>query len=84
MVEQDVSCLPVVTGTFLVGMVTRDALATVGLAGRADRDHAGGLRGVRLETEGPPRPPSRRHPAVRRVPGPDLAQRLPPPGGLIG
>src|SRR5688572_8918610 len=33
MVEQGVSCLPVVTGTFLVGMVTRDALATVGLAG---------------------------------------------------
>lgn len=33
MVEQGVSCLPVVTGTFLVGMVTRDALATVGLEG---------------------------------------------------
>jgi acetoin utilization protein AcuB len=31
MVEQNVSCLPVVTGTFLVGMVTRDALATAGL-----------------------------------------------------
>jgi CBS domain-containing protein len=28
MIEQNVSCLPVVTGTFLVGMVTRDALAT--------------------------------------------------------
>jgi CBS domain-containing protein len=33
MVEQGVSCLPVVTGTFLVGMVTRNALATVGLGG---------------------------------------------------
>jgi CBS domain-containing protein len=33
MVEQHVSCLPVVTGAFLVGIVTRDALATVGLAG---------------------------------------------------
>ena len=32
MIEQDVSCLPVVTGAFLVGIVTRDALATVGLA----------------------------------------------------
>jgi Mg/Co/Ni transporter MgtE len=32
MVEHDVTCLPVVTGAFLVGMVTRDALATVGLA----------------------------------------------------
>jgi CBS domain-containing protein len=32
MVEHDVSCLPVVTGAFLVGIVTRDALATVGLA----------------------------------------------------
>src|SRR4029079_5012827 len=33
MIEQNVSCLPVVTGTFLVGMVTRDALATAGLGG---------------------------------------------------
>jgi CBS domain-containing protein len=31
MVEQDVSCLPVVTGAFLVGMITRAALATAGL-----------------------------------------------------
>ena len=31
MVEHDVSCLPVVTGAFLVGIVTRAALATVGL-----------------------------------------------------
>ena len=30
--EQEVSCLPVVTGAFLVGIVTRAALATVGLA----------------------------------------------------
>ena len=46
MVEQGVSCLPVVTGTFLVGMVTRDALATVGLradelVGRSVTDAAG-------------------------------------------
>ena len=41
MVEQDVSCLPVVTGTFLVGMVTRDALATAGL-GRRTETIAGG------------------------------------------
>jgi hypothetical protein len=33
MAEQHVSCLPVVTGAFLVGIVTRDALATAGLAG---------------------------------------------------
>ena len=33
MAEQHVSCLPVVTGAFLVGIVTRDALATVGLGG---------------------------------------------------
>jgi len=33
MIEQTVSCLPVVTGAFLVGMVTRSALATVGLTG---------------------------------------------------
>lgn len=32
MVEHEVSCLPVVTGAFLVGIVTRAALATVGLA----------------------------------------------------
>jgi CBS domain-containing protein len=32
MAEQHVSCLPVVTGAFLVGIVTREALATVGLA----------------------------------------------------
>ena len=31
MIEQNVSCLPVVTGAFLVGIVTREALATVGL-----------------------------------------------------
>lgn len=31
MSEQHVSCLPVVTGAFLVGIVTRDALATAGL-----------------------------------------------------
>jgi|SRR4051812_8153271 CBS domain-containing protein len=31
MVEHDVSCLPVVTGAFLVGIVTRAALATAGL-----------------------------------------------------
>jgi acetoin utilization protein AcuB len=37
MIEQNVSCLPVVTGTFLVGMVTRDALATAGL-GQEGRD----------------------------------------------
>jgi CBS domain-containing protein len=36
MVEHDVSCLPVVTGAFLVGIVTRDALATVGLTGSAE------------------------------------------------
>jgi CBS domain-containing protein len=33
MVEQDVSCLPVVTGAFLVGMITRAGLATAGLGG---------------------------------------------------
>jgi acetoin utilization protein AcuB len=32
MSEQQVSCLPVVTGAFLVGIITRAALATVGLA----------------------------------------------------
>lgn len=31
MAENDVSCLPVVTGAFLVGIVTREALATAGL-----------------------------------------------------
>jgi CBS domain-containing protein len=31
MIEQDISCLPVVTGAFLVGMITRSALAMVGL-----------------------------------------------------
>ena len=36
MAEQDVSCLPVVTGAFLVGMVTRAALATAGLVGRSE------------------------------------------------
>jgi CBS domain-containing protein len=36
MVEHDVSCLPVVTGAFLVGIVTRAALATVGLAEAAN------------------------------------------------
>jgi CBS domain-containing protein len=39
MVEHDVSCLPVVTGAFLVGIVTRAALATVGLA-PADSEEA--------------------------------------------
>ena len=34
MCEQQVSCLPVVTGAFLVGIVTRDALATAGLDGK--------------------------------------------------
>jgi predicted transcriptional regulator len=37
MVEHDVSCLPVVTGAFLVGIVTRAALATVGLAQPSDQ-----------------------------------------------
>ena len=32
MSEQEISCLPVVTGAFLVGIITRAALATVGLA----------------------------------------------------
>ena len=49
---------------------------------RADRDHAAGLRRLRFEAEGPPRPASRGHPPVRRVPGPHVAQRLPPHGGL--
>jgi CBS domain-containing protein len=31
MFDQHVSCLPVVTGAFLVGIITRDALATVGI-----------------------------------------------------
>ena len=31
MCEQEISCLPVVTGAFLVGIITRAALATVGL-----------------------------------------------------
>lgn len=31
MAENDVGCLPVVTGAFLVGIVTRQALATAGL-----------------------------------------------------
>jgi predicted transcriptional regulator len=36
MEENEVGCLPVVTGTFLVGMLTRDRLIpTPGLAGRA-------------------------------------------------
>ena len=69
MVEQGVSCLPVVTGTFLVGMVTRDALATVGLAGEPTEDTPPRLRRLRFEAEGPPRPASRGHPPVRRVPG---------------
>jgi CBS domain-containing protein len=34
MIEQDVSCLPVVTGAFLVGIITRAALATAGLGTR--------------------------------------------------
>ena len=32
MVDEDVSCLPVVTGTFLVGIMTREGLATAGFA----------------------------------------------------
>jgi CBS domain-containing protein len=36
MAEQDISCLPVVTGAFLVGMVTRAALATAGLGGHSE------------------------------------------------
>ena len=76
MIEQDVSCLPVVTGTFLVGMVTRDALATAGL-GQEGREHrAGDLRGVRLAREGPARSARERHPALRRVP---RAARRPTP-----
>src|SRR6185369_6036104 len=76
MIEQNVSCLPVVTGTFLVGMVTRDALATVAGTGRA-RSHPVDLRGLRLAGEGPARPTRQRHPAVRRVPGAHVAQRVP-------
>lgn len=34
MSEQQVSCLPVVTGAFLVGIVTRDALASAGIGSR--------------------------------------------------
>ena len=41
MIEQNVSCLPVVTGTFLVGMVTRDALATAGLGQEAHENMPG-------------------------------------------
>lgn len=37
MAEQHVSCLPVVTGAFLVGIVTRDALATAGLGADGSR-----------------------------------------------
>jgi CBS domain-containing protein len=37
MVENDIGCLPVVTGAFLVGMVTREALATAGLTDRGER-----------------------------------------------
>jgi CBS domain-containing protein len=35
MADEDVSCLPVVTGTFLVGIVTRDALDAGGLVTRS-------------------------------------------------
>jgi CBS domain-containing protein len=35
MAENDIGCLPVVTGAFLVGMVTREALATAGLTDEA-------------------------------------------------
>ena len=82
MIEQNVSCLPVVTGTFLVGMVTRDALATAGL-GQEGRDQlparcaaCGSREKVRRD------PRAERHPAVRRVPGPHVAQRLPSHGRL--
>jgi CBS domain-containing protein len=40
MFDQQVSCLPVVTGAFLVGIITRDALATVGLGPTADSEVA--------------------------------------------
>jgi CBS domain-containing protein len=45
MFDQHVSCLPVVTGAFLVGIITRAALATVGIGpssvgGRTDADDA--------------------------------------------
>jgi CBS domain-containing protein len=36
MTENDIGCLPVVTGAFLVGMVTREALATAGLTDRGE------------------------------------------------
>src|SRR4029078_12251803 len=45
MIEQNVSCLPVVTGTFLVGMVTRDALATARLGGE-ERGQVAAMCGV--------------------------------------
>ena len=47
MAEQHVSCLPVVTGAFLVGIVTRDALATVGLGGGAAAGRQAGLQRLR-------------------------------------
>lgn len=38
MVEQKVSCLPVVTGAFLVGIITKAALATAGLAPESNEE----------------------------------------------
>jgi CBS domain-containing protein len=55
MADEDVSCLPVVTGTFLVGIVTRAALDAGGLDTRATASHqscraCGGKRDVRKDT----------------------------------
>jgi CBS domain-containing protein len=43
MVEQNVSCLPVVTGAFLVGIITRSALALAGLGEREVTDPGHGI-----------------------------------------
>ena len=69
MIEQNVSCLPVVTGTFLVGMVTRDALATAGL-GQEGRENLPSIcAACGSKAEGPARSARQRDPAVRGVPG---------------
>jgi CBS domain-containing protein len=68
MAQNEVGCLPVVTGAFLVGMITRDKLSNLSTEEQAEPDDDDLLAGDDEEehTSTPPAPPVRRTEQVKQ------------------
>jgi acetoin utilization protein AcuB len=66
MFDQHVSCLPVVTGAFLVGIITRAALATVGIGPTAETEAEGAVCSACGADQ--PGDKVRRHPRAAGIP----------------